>query len=167
MLLFGFRLSTNPVYITGHIKKNPKDTLDYVAHLNVFVKEGNKVLAKTQTDAEGNFELAFTPKKEKSSDFYCFGVSIDTLLIASVTTFDSDTPEMTFFIPNIYLTNKLGKIICPKCKKSDRVHQLFYSKEICIVGDTTHYTVIKGKTKPGHNYLEVAKFHCDRDKVNF
>lgn len=64
----------------------------------MFVKADNKVLAKTLTDDKGDFTITFTPKKEKSFDFYCTGLGIDTLLLSSVTTFENDTSEMTFYI---------------------------------------------------------------------
>jgi hypothetical protein len=98
-LFVGFRPLTNPVYITGHVRKNPKDTSAYVEQLLIFVKGNNKILAKTFTDNKGDFKMTFIPKKEKSFDFYCTGIGIDTLLIVSVATFESDTPEMTFYIP--------------------------------------------------------------------
>src|SRR5687768_16758191 len=68
-LLLGFRLLTNPVHITGHLKKNPKDTSAYVEGIAVIVKGDNKVLAHTFADRQGNFEVTFTPDKERSFDF--------------------------------------------------------------------------------------------------
>ena len=98
-LLFGFRLFINPVHIIGHLKRNPKDTSAYVEGITVIVKGDNKVLAHSFTDNKGDFELSFTPDKEKSFDFFVFGVAVDTMFIGSVKTFESDKPEMTFYIP--------------------------------------------------------------------
>ena len=123
-LLLGFRLLTNPVHITGHLKRNPTDTSAYVEGIAVIVKGDNRILAKTFTDRQGNFELTFTPEKEKSFDFYCYGLAIDTLLIASVRTFESDTPDFTFYIPGIVKKNFLGQTLCPKCKKTEIKEQL-------------------------------------------
>src|SRR5690348_13533602 len=133
---------TNPVYITGHIKRNPKDTFAYVDHIIVFVKGDNKVLAKTITDNNGNFNLKFTPKQEKSFDFFCKGVGLDTLLVGSVKVFKSDTPDMTFYIPIQYKKSFFGKVICPKCNKADKVVKVEYGfpsyiRHIDENGDTT------------------------------
>jgi len=96
---------TLPVCIDGHLKKNPKNPAIKVAGLKVFVKGNGKVLASTTTDAKGNFYLTFTPDKEKSFDFYCARVGVDTFFLKSVTYFESDAPDMTFVIPGKSITN--------------------------------------------------------------
>ncbi|MBS1736401.1 MAG: hypothetical protein JST21_14540 [Bacteroidetes bacterium] len=162
-----FRPFANSVYISGHLKGNPTDTSLHITELSVFVKSDKKVLAKAFVNYKGDFELTFSTDKKKSFDFYCYGTSVDTFLMASVRTFDNDNPEMTFLIPNIYSTNKSGEIICPKCKKGDKTCKISYSEQICIVGDTSYSTMINGKRKIGHNYLQIAKYSCDRDEINF
>lgn len=86
-LYFGFKPLTNPVSITGHIRKNPKDTSAYIEHLYVTVKGDNRILAKTMTNDKGDFSVTLTPANEKSFDFFVNGVAIDTLLIGSVKSF--------------------------------------------------------------------------------
>lgn len=172
VIFFGFKPLTNQVYITGHIRKNPKDTSAFVSYLIVFVKGDKKFLAKAVTNNNGNFDLSFTPKKEKSFDFYCYGVGVDTMLIASVTSFESDTPEMTFYIPRKQKTNALGKVICPKCKKSDKVYKIRYGdnptyiQHIDKFGDTTYSPLYKG-TYQEDCTERPAKYYCDRDKIKF
>lgn len=80
---FGFKSPVNPVFITGHIKQKPKDNSVYVEKLVVFVKGGGKVLTKTITGDSGSFKSCFIPNQEKSFDFFCTGVGLDTLFIAS------------------------------------------------------------------------------------
>jgi phage FluMu protein Com len=169
---FGFKPWTNEVYIKGHIRKNPKDASGYIEYIIVFVKGDNKVLAKAVTDDKGDFNLTFTPNKEKSFDFYCNSVGIDTMLIASVTTFESDTPEMTFYIPLKYKTNSLGKVICPKCKRTDKIYKIRYGdnptyvRRINTSGDTTYSPLYKG-TYQEDCTERPAKYYCDRDKIKF
>lgn len=171
-LLLGFRHLTNPVTITGHLKKNPKDSSAFVDRVLVFVKGDNKILAKVLTDEKGDFELTFTPKKEKSFDFFCTGLGIDTLLIASVTTFESDTPEMTFYIPGQVKRNAFGKVLCPICKRTDMVYKIQYgdapimTRHISKTGDTTYSPIYKG-TYQESCIVGLAKFFCDRDKAKF
>ena len=171
-LLLGFRLLTNPVTITGHLKKNPKDGSAFIDRVVVFVKGDNKILASVLTDSKGKFTLSFTPEKQKSFDFYCTGVSLDTLLIASVTTFESDTPEMTFYIPGQLKRNALGKVFCPICKRTDKVYKIQYgdapimTRIISKTGDTTYSPIYKGTYQAGC-IVDPAKYYCDRDKVKF
>jgi len=172
ILLVSFAPFINPVYINGHVRKNPTDTSAYVEHLLVFVKGGDKVLAKTFTDSKGNFEMTFTPEKEKSFDFYCTGIGIDTLLLGSVKTFESDTPEMTFYIPGQPKRNALGKVICPKCNRTDKVYRIEYgdapvvTRHISKSGDTSYSPIYKGIYQEGC-IVEPAKYYCNRDKVKF
>jgi len=171
-LVGSFTPFTNPVYITGHIRKNPKDTSAYVGHLVVFVKGDNKVLAKSVTDSKGNFKMAFTPEKEKSFDFYCTGIGVDTLLLRSVKTFESDTPQLIFYIPGQPKRSVSGKVICPKCNRTDKVYKIEYrdapvvTRHISKSGDTTYSPIYKGTYQEGC-IVEPARYYCDRDKLKF
>lgn len=133
--LLGFRLFTNPVHITGHLKRNPKDTSAYVEGIAVIVKGDNKILAHTFADTQGNFEITFTPEKEKTFDFFVFGVAVDTMLISSVQAFDSDTTEMTFYIPALRKKNFLVQVLARnaarqiKFIKLNMVTELFLSNK--------------------------------------
>ena len=120
----------------------------------------------------GNFDLSFTPEKEESFDFFCSGVGVDTMLIASVTRFESDTPEMTFFIPAKNKKNASGKVICPKCKRADNVYKIVYGdnpiyvRNISSSGDTTYSPLYKGTYQEDCSETP-ARYYCDRDKIKF
>ncbi|NNV58028.1 hypothetical protein [Limnovirga soli] len=171
-LLLGFRFLTNPVTIIGHLKNNSKDNSAFVDRVIVFVKADNKILAKVLTDEKGDFEITIIPQKEKSFDFYCTGLGLDTLLISSVTTFESDTNEMAFYIPGLLKRNALGKVICPICKRADKVYKIQYgdapviTRHISNTGDTTYSPKYKG-TYQESCIIGPAKYYCDRDKAKF
>ena len=171
-LLLGFRFLTNPVTIIGHLKNNPKDNSAFVDRVIVFVKGDNKILAKVLTDEKGDFEITIIPQKEKSFDFYCTGLGLDTLLISSVTTFESDTPEMAFYIPGLLKRNALGKVVCPICKRADKVYKIQYgdapviTRHISNTGDTTYSPIYKG-TYQESCIIGPAKYYCERDKAKF
>src|SRR3954452_6869333 len=84
--LFEFTQLTNPMYIIGHLRKNPKDTSAYIEGIAIIVKGDGKILAKTVTDINGDFDLSFTPK-EKSFYVFYIGLGIDKLLLASIERF--------------------------------------------------------------------------------
>jgi hypothetical protein len=171
-LFLSFKPLTNPVFIKGQVKRNPKENSGYVEYVAVFVKGGNKVLAKTVTDDKGNFELSFTPEKENSFDFFCNAVGIDTMLLASIKAFESDTAEMTFFIPREPKRNKLGRVVCPKCNRPDMVYKIVYGDNPIVVrhisnsGDTTYSPLYKGTYQESCT-VQPARYYCDRDKVKF
>ena len=178
-LLCSFCLSfinqTLPVHITGHVKSNINYSSKYVNGVLVFVKGDNSVLAKTYTDSIGNFELTFTPKTERSFDFYCNSLEVDTLLIGSFKKFESDTPELYFYIPNKIKKNNLGQVICLKCKKADMVYKIIFSDGFPdkFDDDKENYSpnpnrnIIDGKYYAGSCIAGFANYYCDRDKVKF
>ena len=164
---------TNPDNITGHLKRNPKDTTAYGEGIGIIVKGDNKVLAHTFADRQGNFEVTITPNKEKSFDFFVFGVAVDTMLISAVRTFESDRPELTFYIPALRKKNFLGQMLCPKCNKADKVYKIEYGdgavfvQHISKTGDTTYSPIYKGTYQTGTCLVGVEKYFCDIYKIQF
>ncbi len=102
VVLNGFTSSSHPVYITGYLKTNTKDSKLILDKITVFIKGDNKILAKSVTNRNGRFEISFIPKNEKSFDFYCVGIGSDTLFLQSIKKFESDTPTILFQIPTDY-----------------------------------------------------------------
>ena len=171
-LFFGFKPLTLPVDIIGHIKKNPKDTSVCVGLLTKFVRGDKKVLAKALTDDNGNFKMTITPAKEKSFDFFCTGVGLDTLFISSIITFSSEVPDMIFYVPVDIKRNALGKVICPKCNRTDKVYPIEYGEPHYVyllsrTGDTTYSPFYKGTYLAGTDVVTSGKYYCDRDKIEF
>jgi len=153
-----------PVVITGHLKKNPSAASAHTNGVTVFVKADDKKLAETVTDSKGNFTLSITPGNEKSFDFFCTAADIDTLLIASFTRFESDTPEVTLYVPGIHKKNLLGKVICPKCKKADQVYDIVYTGK---KGLGSEGVAASKQPSEAATSNKLAKFYCERDKVEF
>jgi hypothetical protein len=143
-IFLSFKSLTNPIYISGHLKKNPTDSSAYISPLDIFVLGDNKLLAKATTGKNGEFKLTFTPANEKTFDFYCVGMGVDTMLLSSIKSFASDTPDISFYIPGRQKRNIQGKIICPKCEKADKVYVIRYGdnpisvRTISKSGDTTY-----------------------------
>ena len=125
-LVSGFTHFSLPVYITGHLKNNYNKATSFTDRVLILVKGNHKILAKSFTDNKGNFSISFTANKERSFDFYCAVLGIDTLLIASFTTFGSDAPDITFYLPGKIKRNSFGKVICPICKRADEVYGIQY-----------------------------------------
>jgi|SRR5579862_943410 len=103
--LFSFKATTFPVYITGHLRKNPNDTSVRIKRDTIIAKGGNKNLTKPMTSLKGNFKMLFTPTNEKSFGFFCTAKGTDTVLIASVKGFDTDEMKITFYLPVKYKKN--------------------------------------------------------------
>src|SRR3569623_982263 len=150
LLAFSFRHATNPVYITGHIKDNPDElSQGFYQNINVFAAKGKKVVGKATADGNGDFELVFTPTQNDTFDLYCYGFALDTVLLTSITSFDRDNPEMSFYIPAKPIKNFFGKVICPRCKKADKIYKIMHSITPVVTmktnsnGDTTYSPLYK------------------------
>lgn len=172
LLFLSFKSLSNPIFINGHlIPKNVKLKNDIVG-LKIFVKADGKILAETFTDQNGDFFLTFTPDKEKSFDFFCSGIGIGTILLKSVTIFESDNLEMNLDYTAKCKRNRLGKIICLKCKKIDKVYEIQYSSPIVIrkinkLGDTIYSKIYKNKYNEASCISEPSKYYCEKDDVKF
>ncbi|PSL44760.1 hypothetical protein CLV51_105132 [Chitinophaga niastensis] len=171
--VFNVRTTTLPVHITGHIRNNPKDTSAYIISLNIFVKGNDKVLARAITDAHGDFNLTFVPRHEKSFDFFCAGIGIDTILLASVTSFESDTPDLTLLIPADIHEDSLQQVICLKCHKADKVYKIAYGNGLPLVrtispsGKVTYSNIVGNQYNAETCIGGIARYYCDRDKLKF
>ena len=69
----------------------------------------------------------------------------------------------------------MGKTICPKCNKSDKVYKIIYSDGIPkhfeddtkVLKPNANPNIIGGKYYAGTCIVGISKYFCDRDKVEF
>lgn len=166
---------TNPVFIKGHLKNSLQNQSIEIAFdwLQVMVKADGKIMDTACPDANGQFDLSFVVGEEKSFDFFCYGLGVDTILVASLKEFESDVLEMTFNVPAKRKTNMLGQVLCPKCNRTDRVFEIAYGDglsakmEVSKSGDTTYTHLMNGKYISGGCEGGIARHYCNRDKVKF
>ena len=172
LLILSFKDFSNPIFINGHLKPKNTELKKDISGLKIFVKADGKIIAESYTNKNGDFNLTFTPEKEKSFDFFCSGIAIGTILLKSVNNFESDNIEMNLDFTANYLKNKKGEIICLKCKKSDKVYKIVYSAMPIISrkknskGDTIYSKIYK-KTYQEGCLVEPTKYYCGRDDVKF
>ncbi|NLR78147.1 hypothetical protein [Chitinophaga eiseniae] len=89
------------VYITGHLKNQPGYPPVDFRGMMVLIKCKQQLLAQARVDSTGTFHADFIPPAKGSIDFFCAAIGMKPLLLASVQTFDSDTPDMNFPLPAI------------------------------------------------------------------
>jgi len=172
LLILGFNTFSNPIFINGHLTPKNSDFKNDIVGLKIFVKADGKILAETYTDQNGDFNLTFTPEKEKSFDFFCSGIGIGTILLKSVTNFENDIVEMNLDFTSKYKKNIFGKVFCLKCNRTDKVYEIEYSdppivtRKINQNGDTIYSKIYKNKYREG-DIVEPAKYFCERDSVKF
>lgn len=173
IVLTGFNLINTPIHFSGHLSKNDKYPYTYMEGLAIIVKSNDETLASTITNSNGDFELEFKHEKQNSYDFFCHGVTIDTLYIGSVNVSGLNTIHMNFEIPSNPKRNILGQVLCPKCKKANKVYKIRYGdglpilRTISNMGDTTYSNIYKGYYNAGTCLTDIAKHYCDRDKIKF
>jgi hypothetical protein len=171
LLISSFKNLSNPIFITGHLKPK-KEFKNNIVGLKIFVKADGNIIAENFTDRNGDFNLTFTPEKENFFDFYCSGIGIGTILLKSVNSFESDNIEMNFNFTAKYEKTVLGKVICLKCKKADKIYEIQYSyspivkRKINKNGDTIFSKIYKNKYREDC-VVEPAKYYCERDDVKF
>ncbi|CAM4020193.1 Hypothetical transmembrane protein [Flavobacterium branchiophilum] len=172
LLILSFKNIKNPVFINGHLKPKNAILKNDIVGLKIFIKADGQILAESYTDKNGDFNLTFTPENEKSFDFFCSGIGIGTILLKSVEKFESNNVEMNLNYTAKYKKNILGKVVCLKCKKTDKIYEILYSdspivtRKINKFGDTIYNKIYKNKYREGC-IVEPAKYYCERDDVKF
>lgn len=172
LVILSFKNLSNPIFINGHLKPKNAELKNDIIALKIFVKADGKILAESYTDQNGNFKLTFTPENEKSFDFYCSGIGIETILLKSETNFEGENIEMNLDFTAKYEKTFFGKVKCLKCKKADKVYEILYTdppivtRKIKKNGDTIYSKIYKNKYREGC-IVEPANYYCERDDVKF
>lgn len=141
--LAGFKNFTHPIHITGKLERHPHDKKERI--FEIIVKGDADIIAKTNTTISGDFELSFTPAKEKYFDFFYVDSKLkaDTIFLTSYTQFKSDVLQVKFFTSKKYHIDDDDNVVCPKCGQSGDVN-------------------FKGNksSRPGYYY-------CAKDRIKF
>ncbi|ESU20206.1 hypothetical protein FEDK69T_30200 [Flavobacterium enshiense DK69] len=170
--LLSFKYGQNSVKIYGQLK--PKKSETNIYGLKIFAKTNNTILAETFTDNFGKFKLTLIPEPTGKIDFFCTGIKNDTIFLKRIVNIKTDSLKLTFSLPIEYKLNSNGKIICPICKKANKVLKLFYLNTN-PVSATGIKTTDKGKLITENAILkqeeyipiELSRYSCERDKIKF
>jgi hypothetical protein len=100
LLLNSFKDYSVTVELTGRLKRPASDTTTSISYIPVFVKGNDQVLDKSISNKKGVFNLSWNDNGAKAFYFYCIVHKKDTLLLAKVSSFGSDAPDLTFYIPH-------------------------------------------------------------------
>jgi hypothetical protein len=98
IFLSSFSTRSVTVEMTGRLKKKPNDDRHRIDRVPVFVKGKGEILGKAVSNSKGVFNLSWNDNLAKYFYFYCIQRN-DTLLLAKIQKFESDTPDLTFVIP--------------------------------------------------------------------
>ena len=106
IILTSFTTESYTIELTGHLKKRPGNNYQEIGHIAVFVKGKNQILGKAVSNSKGVFHLSWNDNDAKTFYFYCV-MAKDTLLLAKISKFDSDTPDLTFpYLIILHSTNE-------------------------------------------------------------
>jgi len=137
------------------------------------IKTKGRVIEKILTDKDGLGTIKKDSiKKYKEIDIFLTSIGVEELYLQTINNSSIDRWEIN--IPRYYKM-KLGRAVCPKCKKTDKVYKAIYGDgqiltlKINDMGDTT-YSNISGR----NFYMGTCVtndlnplWHCERDKIEF
>ncbi|MTH14501.1 hypothetical protein [Flavobacterium sp. LC2016-01] len=142
--------------------------------MKILVKTNNLISAETVTDTFGKFKLILTQKTNDKIDFYCTGIGNDTIFLKRVLNIQSDSLNLAFLLPLKYKLNLKGKVICPICKKTDKVVKIIYinTNPYIAVGvkktDNGLYDMSNVELKQEkYTPVELSRYSCKRDVIKF
>jgi hypothetical protein len=96
-LVPGIFIFSITVYVSGHLR-NSSISHETIARQKIVLKADDKVIATSETDAKGDFEINFNDiPNTKKYEFFCVNKK-DTLHLKTFTSFDGDTPEITIYL---------------------------------------------------------------------
>lgn len=171
-ILLNFTYGQNSLKIYGELK--PKKSEINVSRLKILVKTNNLILAETLTDSLGKFKLVFIPKNNNEIDFYYTGIGNDTIFLKRIINIQTDSLNLSFSLPIKYKLNLKGKVVCPICKKADKVFKIIYlnTNPYIAVGakeidnglyDMSNVDLKQEKYTP----VELSRYSCKRDNIKF
>jgi len=172
LILLSFTCGQNSVEIYGKLK--PKKSEINVSRLRILVKTNNLILAETITDTFGKFKLKFISKTNDKIDFYCIGIGSDTIFLKRIVNIQTDSLNLAFSLPVKCKLNLKGKVICPICKKADKVFKIIYINTNPYIGvgvkeignglyDMSNVKLKQEKYTP----IELSRYSCQRDSIKF
>ena len=137
------------------------------------LKTKGLVIEKILTDKNGLGTIKKdTIKKYKEIDIFLTSIGVEELYLETIKNSSIDRWEIN--IPRYYKM-KLGRAVCPKCDKTDKVFKAIYGDGQILrlttndKGDTTYSNIL------GRNYYMGTcvtndlnpLWHCERDKIEF
>ena len=96
--LTSFTTESYTIELTGRLKKRPGNNYQEIGNITVFVTGKNQILNKAISNSKGVFHLSWNDNNAKAFYFYCV-LHKDTLLLAKISKFECDTPDLTFPLP--------------------------------------------------------------------
>lgn len=172
LILLSFKYGQNSVKIYGELK--PKKSGINVCRLKILAKSNDVILAETLTDTFGKFKLILIPKTNDKINFYCTGIGNDTIFLRRIVNLQTNSLKLDFSLPVKYKLNSKGKVICPICKKVDKVFKLVYlnTNPFIVVGakETDKGEIIMENVKyEQEKYIpiELSRYSCKRDSIKF
>lgn len=98
IILSGFKKDSITFDLTGRLKVKSGDDQIRISRVIVFVTGNNQMLDKAISNTKGIFHLSWNDNNARIFDFYCI-IRNDTVALAKRVRFDSDTPDLTFIMP--------------------------------------------------------------------
>lgn len=167
-----FKYVQNLVTIYGQL--NPENSKTNIYGLKILAKSKNNILGEAFTDSVGKFKLTLIPESTDKIDLFCTGIKDDTIFLKRIDNLKTNSLKKTFSLPTAYKLNLIGKVICPICKKADKVLPLVYlnTNPAVITGikTTEKGEIITGNAifkQEKYIPIELSKYSCQRDKIKF
>jgi hypothetical protein len=160
--------SSSEKTITGTISYD-KYKYGYMEDAFLELKHGNKIVESIRIDSNGHFHI----HRHFSQDLDLFFLAIGgpPTYLATIRHDSPDSLDLNLTLPVVYKKN-LGKVICPKCGKTDHIIPISYGLQYIIITekDDTNYSsdIDQSSHDGGCMYDDFSpRWFCKRDKLEF
>jgi hypothetical protein len=166
MALTSFGFNSKPQIEIRLVYKNPND----LGIGQITIKSKKEIVSRIMSDKDGIVKIS--PDLFKDSvdyDLFLTTIGVNGTYLATINSKTTGIIEIT--LPKTY-DIRLGKALCPKCRKINKVYKAVYTDPPIVTrkvvnGDTVYSPIVNGKyymDTDVTNDLD-PKWYCERDDI--
>jgi hypothetical protein len=162
--------------ITGQLKTIVDSLRPNIKYASLIISSQGKKLKGVNTDSKGYFSFSLPESNSTDIDIVYYSMGLTEMYVKHISQLTEDSIFITIDIPNAYKFTRNGKVICPKCNKSDQSYAVLIAWQnvqyykINKASDTLFFPIDTVKYSNAWNCLPVSQFskwYCVRDSIYF
>jgi len=170
-------LTGSQVQIEGKVSATRPEIANCIMLVKVVARQGSRVLASGHEllDTTGVYVLpinaGITPTQQRPVDIFVAGLGLDTMYVKSYYSFTGSRMVLNIKVPNEYVKDASGNVVCPKCGGFEDILPVKYGthhriKRTIHNGDTTYVPL--DHNIPSEMFSDLHPYwYCNKCKIQF
>ncbi len=170
-------LTGGQVQIAGKVSAVKPEITKCIMLVKVVARQGSRALASGHEllDTTGVYDLPISgtivPTQQRPVDIFVAGLGLDTMYVKSFYSFTGTRITLNIKVPNEYVKDASGNVVCPKCGGTEDILPVKYGthhriKRIIHNGDTTYVPL--DHNIPSEMFSDLHPYwYCNKCKIQF